>query len=116
MIDGELCGLANDRASETADDPAYGMTAGYRYPVLQTHTHTRYVPVHTGLPKAVPYDLFETFVFLVFRVRGDLPAAYAWPLSLMSDDESMPDEFQRPEPFQRDLSSHRKTIHRHSLK
>ena len=88
------------------------MTAGYRYPVLHTRTHTWYVPVRTDPPKSCA----PRFVWLFFSGPCRSSAAYAWPLSLMSDDresddKSMPDEFRRPEPFSRGLSSHRTTIY-----
>ena len=37
------------------------MTAGYRYPVLHTHTHTRYVPVHTDPQKLYPAIYLASF-------------------------------------------------------
>ena len=43
------------------------MTAGYRYPVLHTRTHARYVPVHTDPQKSVLYDLFGAFLLLTQR-------------------------------------------------
>ena len=80
------------------------MTDVYRYPVLHTHTYTRYIPLCVPTPK----KLHRRLIWLFLGPFRDRCAAYAWPLGSMSDDESMPDEFWRPEPFSRGLSSHRK--------
>ena len=56
--------LAEDRNSAPIQAIA-AMTAGYRYPILHTHTHTRYVPAHTDPQKLYP-AIFVFFCFCFF--------------------------------------------------
>ena len=73
-------------------------------------------PVCTGTYH--PFKLYPTICLAVFfwQDPSRSSVAHVWPLGLMSDDKSVPDEFRRPEPFSLDLSSHRTTIYCRSLK
>ena len=82
----------------------------YRVQIPGT-AHPHPYPVYTGT-----YRPPKSCTLLFLDPGGDLHAAYAWPLGLMSDGESMPGEFRCPEPFSLELSSHRKTIYCRSLK
>ena len=71
-------------------------------------------PVYTGTCRPPKSCTPAIFYFIFLEPCRDLHAARVWPL--MSDDESMLDEFWRPGPVPLDLSPHRKTVYRRSLK